>query len=497
MILMIFHFLFNFLGSSATLYSGALIAIVAFLSVIFLRWDQAFFITILYTLVGGQIKVIWGYQPFFRLVGDFLVVLLVFRRFAKTGKLINFTAVPNFVTWMLIGHFMWFVVCLFNPLGAGFFPSFASGKFYILPIFYFFMLLNFEIDVTSRLFKDFLKMFMFFVILESILVIYQSVQGTEFMYSISMNYATLFEKYKTFSSTQHFRPWGTTSQPGAYASYLYLSSAFIFLWSVQPGGDDAQKLSVPKKLFFFLFTFLTLFVVLISQVRSAFFKQVFVIAIGLFFSILGTRFVAKRIIGIGIGIISFVGLLAFGVSKTDRLSEYMTLDKVIARYEAVGSIEKAASRRLSFSKGLAAIGQRLENPLGLGLGMATSYLPEYEARRKESVDVGQFGYWTYDNFYAHMATEMGYGSLFIITTVVIMPFILASLMITALRRKNYIVYRTVCYCFIMISSTTIGQWGAIGILYPPGFQYYWLYVAIAFTSFYKAYPRGKSAMALP
>jgi len=489
MVFMTIHFLFNFLGSPMTLYSGAVLAVVSFLAVIFLRWDQAFFIVILYSLVAGQIKVIWGYNPFFRLISDFQIVVLVFRSFAKTGRIINFHRTPNFFIWMLLGHFLWFVVCLFNPLGAGFVPSFAAGKFYILPIFYFFTILNFELDPTSRLFKDFLKTFMFFIVLEALLAIFQSTQGTEFMYSISNNYATLFEKYKNFSSVQHFRPWGTTDQPGGYASHFYLSSAFIFLWSVQPGGDEAQRLSTPKKLFIFSFTVLSLFAVLISQVRSSFFKEIFVISIGLFFSILGTRFVAKRIIGIAVGIAAFVILGAYGLNQSKGLSEYMTVEKVVARYEAVNSLDKAASRRASFSAGLGAIGRRLENPLGLGLGMATNYLEAYGQRRKESVDVDQNLYWTMDNFFAHVATEMGLGSLFIISTVIVTPFILASLMITALRRKNFMVYRIVCYCFVMVTATTLGQWGAIGILFPPEFQFYWLYLAIAFTSFYKAYPK--------
>ena len=209
MLFMLIHFALNFLGSPLVLYSGALVAISAFLSVIFLRWQQAFYIAILFSLVGGQIKVIWGYQPFFRLLGDLLIVILVFRNFAKTRKLFDFTKIPNFIVWMMVGHFLWFIVGLFNPGGAGFIPSFASGKFYILPFFYFFAIINQDFDVTSRYFKDFLKVFMFFIILEAALVIFQSIQGPEFIFGISHHYKSLFEKFTLFAESSTFRPWGT------------------------------------------------------------------------------------------------------------------------------------------------------------------------------------------------------------------------------------------------------------------------------------------------
>lgn len=494
MVFMIVHFVMNFLGSPGLQYTGAILSVTAFLAVIFLRWDQAFYIVILYTLVGGQIKVVWGYHPFFRLCGDFLIVVLVFRSFVRTGKLFDFGKVPNFYIWMLTGHILWFTVELFNPLGAGFIPSLATGKFYIMPIFYLFALLNFRFDITSRLFKDFLKMYMFFVVLEAILVMYQSSQGPELMFGISKHYQSLFEKYSLFASTVSFRPWGTSHLPGGYSISFFLSTGFIFLWTIQPGGDDVQKLSTSKKVFIFIFTLLTLFAVFISQVRSAFIKEVMIIAGGLFFSLLGTRFVAKRIFGISFGIILFLGMATYGLNKSVAFSDYLTMDRIFARYESIGSIEKASNQRASFSMGLAAIGHRLARPIGLGLGMTTKYMPEYDQKRKQNVDIHINEYWHYDNFFAHVATEMGAGSLFLIIIVVTTPFILASLMMSALRKKNYVVYRTLCYCFVSVIAITFGQWGAVGLIYPPEFTYYFFYVALGMGSYYQAYPKTKDAL---
>jgi hypothetical protein len=98
-----------------------------------------------------------------------------------------------------------------------------------------------------------------------------------------------------------------------------------------------------------------------------------------------------------------------------------------------------------------------------------------------------------DNLFVSVAGEMGLGGIFLILIVLGTPLILASLMFSALRAKEYVVYRTVCYCFISILIITIGQWGAVGLIYPPEFQYYWFYAAIAMTTFYKAFPKAKGA----
>lgn len=493
MLFMLIHFALNFLGSPLVLYSGALVAISAFLSVIFLRWQQAFYIAILFTLVGGQIKVIWGYQPFFRLLGDLLIVILVFRNFVKTRKLFDFTKIPNFIVWMMVGHFLWFIVGLFNPGGAGFIPSFASGKFYILPFFYFFAIINQDFDVTSRYFKDFLKVFMFFVILEAALVIFQSIQGPEFIFGISHHYKSLFEKFTLFAESSTFRPWGTSGVAGGYASHFFLSAGFTFLWAVQPGGDEEQRLSVIKKLFIFLFTVLTLFAVFISQVRASFIKEILIISLGVFFSLIGTKFVAKRIIGIGVGVFIVLFLGAFAVKQSPVLSKIMSFEKVLSRYEEINTIEGAAGRRVSVDSALSEIGRRFSKPLGFGLGMTTSYLPAYGEKRRELVHDKEGVYWSMDNLFVSVAGEMGLGGIFLILIVLGTPLILASLMFSALRANEYVVYRTVCYCFISILIITIGQWGAVGLIYPPEFQYYWFYAAIAMTTFYKAFPKAKGA----
>ncbi len=488
---MMIHFILNFLGSPLVIYSGALVACSALFSVIFLRWQQAFYIAILYSLVGGQIKVIWGYQPVFRLAGDFLMVILVFRNFVKTRKLFDFTKVPNFMVWMMVGHFLWFIVELFNPSGAGFIPSFASGKFYILPIFYFFAIISQDFDVTSKYFKDFLKVYMFFVILEAALVIHQSVQGPEFMFTLNNNYRSLFEKYTLFAEASTFRPWGTTGHPGGYSTFFFLSSGFTFLWTVQPGGDEEQKISFTKKLFVFTFTILTLFAVFISQVRASFIKEVLIISLGLFFSFLGTRFVAKRIIAVGAGVFGFLILGSFVLSQTTSFDQMMTFGKALERYEEIGTIDGAASQRGSGSLIFNAIGERFLRPMGLGLGMTTNYLPAYAEKRRQLVDVNQSYFWSNDNLFVSIAGEMGIGGLFLMLTILGIPLILASLMFSALRAKNYVVFRTVCYCAVSVVVITVGQWGAVGLIYPPEFQYYWFYVALGMTSFYKAFPKVK------
>lgn len=493
MLFMMIHFILNFLGSPLVIYSGALVACSALFSVIFLRWQQAFYIAILYTLVAGQIKVIWGYQPFFRLISDFLMVILVFRNFVKTRKLFDFTKIPNFMVWMLVGHLLWFIVGLFNPNGAGLIPSFASGKFYILPIFYFFAIISQNFEITSKYFKDFLKVYMFFVLLEAALVIYQSVQGPEFMFTLNINYKSLFDKYALFADVSTFRPWGTTGHPGGYSTFFFLSSGFTFLWTIQPGGDNEQKLSISKKLFIFVFTTLSLFAVFISQVRSSFIKEVLIISLGLFFSFLGTRFAAKRIIGVAAGVLIFLFLGSLTLNQTASFDKFMSFEKVLQRYEEIGSIDGAVKQRATGGVIFDALGQRFSKPLGLGLGMTTSYLPEYGKRRRELVDVDENLFWSNDNLFVSIAGEMGIGGLFLMLTILGGPLILASLMFSALRAKNYVVYRTVCYCFVSVLVITIGQWGAVGLIYPPEFQYYWFYVALAMTSFYKAFPKVKGA----
>jgi hypothetical protein len=109
------------------------------------------------------------------------------------------------------------------------------------------------------------------------------------------------------------------------------------------------------------------------------------------------------------------------------------------------------------------------------------------------VDVDTDLYWSSDNLFVSIAAELGIGGLFLILMILGTPFILASLMFSALRANNHVVYRSVCYCFVSILIITLGQWGAVGLMYPPEFQYYWFYVAIAMSSFYKAFPKVHGA----
>ena len=92
---------------------------------------------ILFSFFEGQIRILLGYNPIARILFDILLVIGILRVFIIEKKFYESKNIPPLILWLIILHIAWWVLELFNPLGAGVFPSFATAKYYIFPFFCF------------------------------------------------------------------------------------------------------------------------------------------------------------------------------------------------------------------------------------------------------------------------------------------------------------------------------------------------------------------------
>ncbi len=467
----------NYIGSPIVKYLY-LLQLVAIAGLCFVEnLEKIIWPFIIFSLFEGQGRVVWGYNPIFRLVFDILLALIAVRGIILTRSFFSKGIVPGSIRLFFTLHLIWFCLELFNPNGAGFFPSLATSKYYIFPMLLFFYFLNFPSDLKKPEVQKNLLLFFVILICLAGLTVVQNMYRDAFMDGISINYKALFPSYDRFRGLT-FRPWGTTFIPGGMGVYYFLSFGLIFLINPKIISNNTPSRALVR-LTLLLGTMMILFSSFIGQVRSATLKLVGVVLLYYGLKFLSSK-VKARWVSVALFTLVFTFTLGSFISLDRLLPADLDISMALQRWEGMASTD-IGGHRAGFDKILSNLEERVELPFGYGLGMTQSFLPAFAKRREQYVDRPLWYFWSMDNLAAFLILELGVGALFYIFLIISVNISLFGMMINALRKRAYETYSILSLSFTMVFIITIFSWGSVSIPFNPVSFFFWFWAALGIS----------------
>lgn len=480
------NLLCNFLALPAVKYAYLLqvfsVFVLSFVSPI----SRLIYIFLILSLFEGQGRVLWGYNPLFRLMFDILLGILVLRAMIIKKKFFSADVVSKHIRGFFFLHVIWFFLELFNPNGAGIFASLATAKFYIFPFLLFFLFLNNPINFNEKK-SQFLIFYVYLaLVFIAILTIVQNIYGADFMDTVSPYYSSLFPKYNVFRGAQ-FRPWGTSFVPGGMGVFYFLMIGIFFL--IRP-SLMTQNIGVRSLLALMKWSGLILifFSSFIGQVRSATLKMAGIMMIFVFLKFIGSKVKARWAM---IGVVCLIlggGLFSMNLSLI--LPEEANIDSALNRWDGLSS-SKVSDHRAGLNELLDNLSERVDLPFGFGMGMTQSFLPAYQARRDQYIDKPSWWFWTMDNLWAFLILELGIGSIFYMALILGLNMSLFSMLFTVYKWKDNESFTMLVLSFTLVFVVTVFSWGAVNIPFNPVSFFYWMWAALGFNSFRDAKRRRR------
>lgn len=467
LILYTLHILFNLTGSP-------LLKIFYFLEMAFFiflafkyRWKDLFIPTFVFFFIEGQGRILGSYHPLHRTIFDLYLFVLVLRHYVSKKSIMLPNQIPLFFKLILLGHIGWYFIQFFNVDSLGVLATFVATKVYIFPILMFFMFLEDPLpfdkkDEDARYFA-----ILWILALQLFLVFFQLNIGEQSLLSITPFYRR--SMYGEVFTGEFFRPYGTGFVPGGISIYLACSVAFLFL----PKYKSFKQVVTTALLIALIFA-----ANFVMQVRVSLLMAFVTTFSCIFVSIVKSKL---RFIGLTL-LISSIALIPLMINNIHLLQDYFpeaNLRNSIERIQAISSIEKAASRRASFSKVIDKIGTTISTaPMGLGparTGGAAGMFKEM-IRKDPKFDLG-FS-WALDNLYVSLAIDLGLGMIFYTVLILGLPFYVLSKTFSNWRLERENAYQ-VSTPLIAVSITILTSWGAISIPYNPISFFYWFWLAYA------------------
>jgi hypothetical protein len=90
------------------------------------------------------------------------------------------------------------------------------------------------------------------------------------------------------------------------------------------------------------------------------------------------------------------------------------------------------------------------------------------------------GLWTHDNLIVSLVIELGYGAIFYIILIGLIPVYFVQKLIKLYRNKNEEKFKIILICASTLAVIVIGNWGAVAITYNPESFIYWFFAAVGF-----------------
>jgi hypothetical protein len=159
------------------------------------------------------------------------------------------------------------------------------------------------------------------------------------------------------------------------------------------------------------------------------------------------------------------------------------LEYAIARTASLGDSKSVSSSRISYDS----LGTILETklsiyPLGVGPGM-TGAASSINSEFLNNDPVITTNYvWTHDNLIVALIIEFGYGAIFYIILILLIPIYFTQELIKLYKKKNEEKFRITLVCTSMLFVIIIGNWGANGIPYNPESFFFWFFSALGFCT---------------
>ncbi len=428
-----------------------------------------------YSFIEGQGRILWNYHPVARIAFDSLIVIATLRSFVVTRDLNLRKILPLPMLILIFFHFGWYLVELFNLNSINLFAAFAGTKVYIFPFFLFVYFRKNDSEFDAELFRKLGNLIIFLLVCECALGLYQLQIKESMMLAISPFY------FKAMSgeifTKDFFRPFGTTQLPGAISVFIFLTSSIFLI-----------RKEITKLVLILMPILISLFVItlIICQVRSAAlkFSLVFIFSWIMIFYTSPQRYSLffKTIFS---SIIILPILVYFFYPRIQSLaSNYLNLAPGMDRWEGISEVQDVASQRTGFTKAVDLAIEKLQQfPLGIGPAMTGAAGGLSADLMKTDPVFTKSTFWGYDNFYLSLIIEFGYGFIFYLGFILLVPYYLTIAFIKVLKQKNHYCARIIGIGLVNIFVILTGNWGAIGISYNPESFYFWFWAAVGFNGY--------------
>lgn len=465
-IVAVFTFIFSFIAIPAfgMKFGFMGFAIAAFITAAFILPIQiSLMFFFFYLFLDGGVKILSNYNPVVHVSQDIFLLSLVARSYLE-GRIESWSKTPFL---LLFVFFMSSVAIQYvNPFGLGILPSIAGTKVYISSILLFFLVYH---NVRSPQILSFFTFIVFIGMMEGAIACVEYLYFPEKIFFLS-------PKYRAIAGDRFigslYRPFGTTSAPGAPSMWIYLCAPFACLL-LSRGKTIFQRLlcigffavSVPTLIFCQTRSAMLLFGMMLVIPALAptgrLFPKILIFTLGI--SALG---IASNPQKVSDGVSAFLESCGVEVSRAESLnSRFMTL------------FESKTYSKSRAGASLMAVTLATEMPWGLGLSRVGAAAAVWKDRieKDKFYDIN----WSFaDNVYRAVFTELGVIGLFtwcLLTGTLALSLIRKSYQSVIRPRREFLWTMGLFPLVILFAGI-----GSEGILYMPVSGFFWMSLALGY-----------------
>ncbi len=459
-------------SSVAFVIVGILVA-VAGLAFLLLPPGGLFPLYFLYLILEGAIKILSNYNPILHVGSDLFLLAIFWRLYQRQKNDPNIAKLNDKhlgdLKILLVAfaiYWTWVAIQFINPVSLGILPSLAGLKLHLLPYLCFFIVCFYlEEKEVRRLAPWILGL----VTCEAAFALFDWTQGVAFLGRMSSRYVFT---YYNFLPGLPYRPFGTTSLPGAPSVWMaHGTVAFFLVWYFQKEKEkqSSKKYNQLAERWWWAVAFipLALMTLIICQVRSVFMRTALLMLVGI--ALQGRRHLISVVFAVG----AFV-LWNQTLAPTRQLPNGVRQVTVAQRFEGALLRLKTLRSAETFKKArggfwaVEEMGRRGSVTMaGIGLSRISAASALWVDRIKADPLFGEK--WIFaDNLFLALFTEIGLGGL-------IAHLGLMFTVIFLLMRKRSLPAKLIAFYALLI---LLGSYASEGILYQPEASLFWTYVGM-------------------
>jgi hypothetical protein len=466
LILYALHILFNFMELPQIKYFYLLEVAFFMYGAFTKRWNDLLIPTFVFFFIEGQGRILSNYNFIMRNIFDIYLLVILAKSTIIHKKLIDFNKTPKFFTILILLHFGWYFAQIFNYQNVSPIAVLAGAKIYILPILFFLMFLREGMDLKKYNQRYLLNSFLFIIISQAVLVIYQMQHSDPHLLAISPHYSRIMRDV----FVKHlFRPFGTSFISGGISVHFAYITAILFLFRSKTKLQTFFKIIAIIAMIFACF---------IMQVRTALIQLILIAFCAGFIQVLISRF-RLVLLPLFLSTLLLIPLAIDNSKELDILFPKLQLGQSIARLEVLSDIQSVKGNRASPELFYETLVDKLtKTPFGLGPGRTGAANAMFVDKINSDVIFDMQYSWTLDNLFISLAIDFGWGMIFYSLLIILLPlYLLWRSIMYVIKGDGIDVITTTCA--IVTLSILASCWGAIAIPYNPSSFFFWFFLSIA------------------
>lgn len=415
----------------------------------------------LYLMLDGAIKVMSNYNPVFHVAQDLIVIALLIRSVndPRNGGVNKFSRTPH--VSLLLMFALWILVQYLNPFGLGLLPSIAGTKVYVTGICVFLIAYHhLEKSQVERV----LTWLAFLGLFESALATIEYLFFQGFVFKLHPRYAAIAgDRFVG----ELFRPFGTTSAPGAPSMWVFLTAGIAMHLLLNAKAKSARLVALLNLLFAIptlvfcqtraaILLSLASAVVVVLRPHGGFAKRMLLVA------------AFAGAVGLGISYLSWEKVMAIGGSESERVRavQMQVLQDRLGTLTEKQALQTARSG--AWDQMVTLAGQTV---LGIGLSRVGAASAVWDQRIAADPYFGKN--WSFaDSLYRAVFTEIGVFGLIFWLAIILIPCF--DLLRRSFRAGNATLWLCGTYPLVLLA----GGFGSEGILYNPPSGFLWILLAL-------------------